>query len=129
MARTIVRGLAVAAFSAWAASARGEEHLVDAGAAYAAVARAAAERNADVATIQQGLSTPGAARAARGMGVPLDRVRAAVPTLSDAELRELAERAAAVPGDPVAGKVDPWVNDVLVVVLIVGIVVLVLSAV
>jgi hypothetical protein len=59
----------------------------------------------------------------------LDRVRAAVPTLTDGELRDLAARAAAVQSDPAAGHLDPWVNDVLIVVLIVGIVLLVLNAV
>ena len=125
----VVTAAAVAALSAWAGSARCEEHLVSAGAAQAAVGHAAAERAADVAAIQGALSTPAARRTARDMGVPLDRVRAAVPTLTDGELHDLAARAAAVQGDPAAGAVDPWVNDVLVVVLIVAIVVLVLSAV
>lgn len=128
MKRSIVT-LVVAALTAWAVTARSEEHLVSAGAAHAAVAGAAAARASDVMTVQEVLSTPAATRAARDLGVSLDRVRAAVPTLTDGELHDLAARAAAVQGDPAAGAVDPWVNDVLVVVLIVAIVVLVLSAV
>ncbi len=63
------------------------------------------------------------------LSVRLDRVRAAVPSLTDLEIHELAARAAELQADPAAGHVDPWVNDVVVVILIVGIVVLVLSAV
>jgi len=128
MNRSVVAGV-VAALLAGAAPARSAEHLVSAGAARAAVEGAAAARAGDIATIQAALSTPAAARVAGGLGVRLDRVRAAVPTLTDAEVHDLAARAAAVQGDPAAGSVDPWVNDVLVVILIVGIVALVLSAV
>jgi len=115
--------------ASWVASATCGEHLVDARAAQAAVQRVAADRAADVAAIQGALRTSVAERAARAMGVPLDRVVSAVPTLSDGEVHDLAVRAAALQGDPLAGQMDPWVNEVLVVILIVGIVVLVLSAV
>jgi hypothetical protein len=125
--KVIIAAAAVVATS-WAASATCGEHLVDAEAAQAAVERAAGERAADVTAIQGALSTPAAAGTAKSIGVSLDRVRAAVPTLTDAELHDLAARAAAIQCDPAAG-VDPWVNEVLIVILIVGIVVLVLSAV
>jgi hypothetical protein len=124
--RVIIAAGALAAAS-WAASAT-SGHLVDAKAAQAAVQRAAADRAADLAAIQGALGTPAAEGAAKAMGVPLDRVRASVPTLTDGEVHDLAVRAAAIQGDPAAG-VDPWVNEVLVVILIVAIVVLVLSAV
>ena len=126
--RIIIAAVAIAA-TAWAASAGCGEHLVDVGAAEAVVQRAATERAAHVTAIQGALRAPAATRAARAMGVSLGRVRAAVPTLTDGELHDLAARAAAIQSDPAAGGVDPWVNEVLVVILIVGIVVLVLTAV
>jgi pyruvate/2-oxoglutarate dehydrogenase complex dihydrolipoamide acyltransferase (E2) component len=129
MKRIVFTTVGVAAFSAWAGPARSAEHLVTGAEATVAVAQVADERAAEVAAVQAVLSTPAAVRAATSMGVSLDRVRAAVPTLTDGELRDLAARAAAVQSDPAAGHLDPWVNDVLIVVLIVGIVLLVLNAV
>jgi prophage antirepressor-like protein len=105
------------------------EHLVAVQAAHDDVARAARRRSDEIVAIQEELSTPAAEKAAGRLSVRLDRVRAAVAVLSDAEIHELAMRAAELRANPVAGQVDPWVNDVVVVVLIVGIVVLVLNAV
>jgi hypothetical protein len=104
------------------------DHLVSPAVSQEQLARAATERAEDVASIERVLSSPRAVSAAGSLGVSLDRVRAAVPSLSDQELRDLAARASLVHADPVAG-VSEDVNDLLVVLLVVAIVVVVLSAV
>jgi histidinol-phosphate/aromatic aminotransferase/cobyric acid decarboxylase-like protein len=52
--------------------------------------------------VQEVLATPEAQRQAKAMGVDLERMKAAVPHLSDAELADLAKRAASAK-DVVAG--------------------------
>jgi hypothetical protein len=90
---------------------------------------AAGQRKRDIVAVERALSTPRAASAAAAVGMRVERVRAAVPALSDAELRDLAARAEALGGDPVAGYREAWVDDFLVIFLVVAIVALVISAV
>jgi hypothetical protein len=130
MSRRIAIGTLVACGTLlWAVRGDASDHLVTARRARADLVRSAEGRAAEIAAVQRALSTPAAGRTARSLSVSLDRVRAAVPSLTDEELHELAARAEAVEADPAAGHVDPWVNDVVVVILIVGIVALVLGAV
>jgi hypothetical protein len=110
-------------------TANASEHLVTAVAAHESVVLAAQRRADEIAAMRLALSTPAAEKAAAALSIRLDRVRAAVPTLTDDEIHDLATRALDPGAGPAAGQVDPWVNDVVVVVLIVGIVVLVLNAV
>ncbi len=63
----------------------------------------AGQRAQNVATVQEILSTPLARETAASVGADLDRVRAGVASLSDAELSDLAARASALQADPVAG--------------------------
>ena len=104
------------------------EHLVWAEARDARLVRAAAEREANLSRLDGLLQSPAAARAASLLGTDRNRIRAALPALSDAEARDLAARAAALTADPTAG-LRGDVNDLLIVFLIVAIVVLVLKAV
>jgi hypothetical protein len=115
----------VAATAGWAAAA---DHLVSADDVQAQLAGAAAQRRQDVASIEDTLESPLARDAAASMGVDLGRLRAAVPALSDADLRDLAARAAALQSDPVAG-LDADIKQLLTIFLIVAIVILVLQAV
>jgi hypothetical protein len=104
------------------------DHLVAPAAVEERLNGAAGQRAHDVAAVERVLSSPRAVSAAAAIGVRVEGVRAAVPLLSDAELRDLAARAQALGGDPVAGT-EAWVNEFLVVFLVVAIVILVISAV
>jgi hypothetical protein len=104
------------------------DHLVPSTAAQRQLARASIEHAQDVATVERALSSPRAASAAATLGVSLDHLKAAVPTLSQSEVRDLAARASLVRTDPIAGYRSEDVDDLLVVLLVVAIVVVVLSA-
>src|SRR5258708_1482499 len=82
---------------------RSEEHLVPRGTIEVRLAEAGVSRSRDLALLQRALSSPRAQDAANAVGVNIVAVRAAVPSLSDGELRDLAARADALDGDPVAG--------------------------
>jgi hypothetical protein len=101
------------------------EHLVDRAAVDAALSESARRAEADRECLDRALGGPEAQRAAQGMGWDIARVRTAAAALSDAEVRELAARAAELDSDPVAGAGD---RDLLTLVLIVLIVVLLLKA-
>jgi hypothetical protein len=105
------------------------DHLLTAAAAQARLAEAEAARQGDLALLDGVLSSPEAAAAAKAVGADLDDVRRAAPTLSDAELRDLAARAAALEADPVAGVSDHDLRWLLYIFLLVAIVILVLKAV
>jgi hypothetical protein len=106
-----------------------QDHLVTTAAAQARLAEAGAVRQHDLAVLDGVLSTPEAVAAARTMGADLDGLRRAAPTLSDAELRDLAVRAAALQTDPVAGVTDHDLRWLLYIFLLVAIVILVIKAV
>ncbi len=127
MRRTLVAVVTVlAGVPCWPAFAA--DHLVSSTAQDRRLAEHAKDRASDVAALEEVLSSATAERAAASIGADLSRVRTAVPTLSDAELRDLAERARAVGVDPVAG-LDHDIHQLLVIFLIVAIVILVLKAV
>jgi len=69
-------------------------HLVEPGQAVERLIEGAASREAKVQLFQSALGTPEARRQARSMGLNADRLRAAVPHLTDAELKDLGSRAA-----------------------------------
>ena len=106
-----------------------EDHLATPQAVEARLAEAEAARQTDVAVLDGVLSSPQATAAARAVGADLDQVRRSVPTLSDAELRDLATRAAALQTDPAAGVSDNDLRWALYIFLIVAIVILVIKAV
>lgn len=111
-----------------AAPAFGSEHVVGVQAAQERLREAGAVRERDRALVRHALSSPQARAAADAVGADLEKVRAAVGTLSDAELAEVAARAAALQSDPVAALASD-VNTLLTIFLIVAIVILVLKAV
>ena len=111
-----------------AGQALAEDHLVSREAARERVVGAATERARSLATLDAALSTPQAAEAAASLGADTAQLRAALPTLSDAEIADLASRAAALQSDPVAG-LDSDIRTLLIIFLIVAIVILVLQAV
>jgi hypothetical protein len=106
-----------------------DDHLVTPQAAQARLAEAEAARQHDLALLDGVLSTPEAVSAAKAVGADLDGIRRAAPTLSDSELRDLAQRASALQTDPVAGVTDSDLRWLLYIFLLVAIVILVLKAV
>jgi hypothetical protein len=80
-----------------------DEHVVSRASIDQKLAGAAAERARNLASINEALSSPSASRAAASVGVGVDRVRRALPRLSDADLRDLSRRAAELRTDPVSG--------------------------
>jgi uncharacterized oligopeptide transporter (OPT) family protein len=105
------------------------DHLVTSDAARARLVEAAAARQSDLAVVGRALSSPEAVSAARTVGADLDAVRQSASMLSDAELRDLAARSAALTADPAAGVSDNDLRWALYIFLIVAIVILVIKAV
>jgi hypothetical protein len=105
------------------------EHLVTTETARARIVEAEAARQGDLAVVGRALSSPEAESAARAVGADLDAVRQSASLLSDAELRDLAGRAAALQADPAAGVSDNDLRWALYIFLIVAIVILVIKAV
>jgi len=122
-----VLAVLVAVLAAGAVSAA--DHLVTAQAAQARLSEAEAARQHDLAVIGGALATPEAAAAARAVGANLEDLRGATAALSDADLRDLARRSAALQADPVAGVSDNDIRWMLYIFLIVAIVILVIKAV
>lgn len=120
--------LSIALASLVAGQAMAADHVVSPEAAQQRMQDAAAAREQGLATLDRALSSPEAARAAASVGADTGALRAALPTLSDAEIADLAQRAAALDTDPVAG-LDQDIRTLLIIFLIVAIVILVLQAV
>ena len=77
-------------------------HLVTPDFAQARLQEANAGREQNLATVESLLASPQGAEGLKMAGVSEARVRAVLPTLSNAELQDLAARAAALQADPVA---------------------------
>jgi hypothetical protein len=105
-----------------------QDHLLGDGVVKARVEQARSERDRDAAIVRDFLESPDATRVAGRLGVDMGRVRSGVSQLSEKELRDLAERATRLRGDPAAG-LSHDTNEILIIILIVGIVLLVLKAV
>jgi hypothetical protein len=95
--------LALAGVLFGSASAHPDDHLVPRQTVDARLADAVRERAQNLATLDETLASAGAARAAAKVGLDVDQLRRALPLLSDAELRDLSRRTAALRSDPVAG--------------------------
>lgn len=120
--------LSIALSTLVAGQALAEDHLVSREAARERLLGATTDRARSLATLDATLSTPAAARAAASLGADTTELRAALPTLSDAEIADLASRAEALSTDPVAG-LDSDIRTLLIIFLIIAIVILVLKAV
>jgi hypothetical protein len=120
--------LSLALASVLAGQAMADDHVVSPAAAAQRLQEASAAREQGLATLDRALSAPEVARAAATVGADTAALRAALPTLSDAEIADLAQRAAVLDTDPVAG-LDDDIRTLLIIFLIVAIVILVLQAV
>jgi len=87
---------------------------------------ASAERERNLATVDALLVSPAGSAAMERVGVSQERVRGALPTLSDAELRDLATRAAALQADPTAAGLTTkqwiWIGVAVVAIVVIIIV-------
>ena len=102
------------------------DHIAAPAAVEARLAEASAQRAENLVAVDDVLASPLAREAASSVGANVDQMRAAVPSLSDAELSDLAARAAALQADPVAG-MDRQMRLLLMIALILVIIVLVLA--
>jgi hypothetical protein len=107
MKRILVALAAAAVLSA--VPARAEEspatagsHLVTPDLAQARLLEAGAARERNLASVESFLASPVGQAGMGAAGVSEARVRGALPLLSDAELQDVAARAAALQADPVA---------------------------
>jgi hypothetical protein len=100
-------------------------HLVTPDVAQARLLEASAERERNLATVDALLVSQAGSAALERVGVSEERVRGALPTLTDAELQDLAARAAALQADPTAGALTTkqWIWIIAAVVAIVVIII------
>jgi hypothetical protein len=127
MRRTLAGLLAVLLAPAHPAFAA--DHLVRGVDVESALLAAVDARSRDLARLDRVLAAPDVAAAAAALGASPAGLSRALSTLSDAELRDLAVRAAALEADPAAGSLDPTIRQLLIIFLIVAIVILVFQAV
>ena len=126
LGRVLAVSLSIALSQIAAPLARAAEggHMVAPGTVSARLVAQARSRDERVRLFQEALAKPEVQKQARSMGLSPDRLRAAVPHLSDIELQDLSARASRA-GDVVAGHST---NDGLailgLVLLLVGLVVL-----
>jgi hypothetical protein len=101
-------------------------HLVTPDVAQARLLEPSAERTRNLARVDALLVSPAGSAALARVGVSGDRVRGALPTLSDAELQDLAARAAALQADPTAAGLTTkqwiWITAAVVVIVVIIIV-------
>lgn len=124
--RTALAALALALLAI--ATPAAADHVVPPQTIEARLLEARAQREGHLASVDRALGTPLAAAAAAQVGADLSSLRSQLPSLSDAELADLAARAQALQGDPVAG-LDSDLRMLLMIFLILAIVILVLQAV
>lgn len=122
-----VLAAAAAFLSLPAGRAAAGDHIATADAVQSRLSEAATQRAQNVATVQEVLSTPIAVDAAASVGADLDRVRAGVSRLSDAELSDLAARASALQSDPVAGALTSNQRLLVTIALVLIVIILVLA--
>src|SRR5262245_43361242 len=104
--RKVLTVLSISFIALVAGQAMAEDHLVSSEAARERVLDAATQRARSLATLDATLATPKAQEVASSLGADTAQLRAALPTLSDAEIADLAARAQALQSDPVAGLDD-----------------------
>lgn len=101
-----------------------EEHLVSPSAMQKRIADSAAERQQNIETITKFFATPVAKRAIKDAHFNSEQVHRAIPTLSDAELADLATRSADAQQKFAAGNLTKPELGVIVIALVVLVVVI-----
>jgi len=103
-------------------------HLLKPDQVTARLAERAAERQAQVALVQDVLGGSEARKQAGAMGVDIEKLRSAVPHLSDSELKDLSQRATQVKDVAAGHHTDDSLLILALVMLIAAIVILIVVA-
>jgi hypothetical protein len=122
MKKSLAALFALAVFAIPAVQA--EEHLVSPQAAQQQLLDATAARAQNLAVVDAFVASPEGTAAMATLGVDATRVRGALSTMTDAELQDVAARAAALQADPVAGAPFSsrqllWIVAIVVAVIVV----------
>ena len=126
--KTLALLAASAALALSAGPALAQDHVAGAQDLSARLGAAESARQRSLESVGRFLASPEAVSAGARVQADLDRVRANVAALSDADLADLAARVDALQMSPVAG-LDDDIRTLLIIFLIVAIVILVLQAV
>jgi hypothetical protein len=100
--------------------ARADDHLVSRSTVQTRLSQVAAQRQVDLTVVRSVLVSPEAITAASRVGLDAHALFERVATLSDEELRDVAERAALLNVDPVAGGARKTVIIVVVILVVLG---------
>jgi hypothetical protein len=100
-----------------------EDHVVTSQALQQQVQTSSADRQKNIDTVTQFLSTPQADRAMKDAKVDAQQVKSAIPTLSDQELANLSARASNAQQDFAAGHIGPSLLTIIILVIVVIIIV------
>ena len=102
---------------------KNQDHVISAQGMQQQVDSSSANRQKNIATLTNLLSTPEAQKAVRDAHVDMAQVRTAIPTLSDQELKDLSTRATNAQNDFAAGHIGPGLLTIIVLGIIVIIIV------
>lgn len=106
-----------------ATPANDQDHIVTSQALQQQVQSSSEDRQKNVETVTQFLSTPQADRAMKDAKVNAEQVRAAIPTLSDQELANLSARASSAQQEFAAGHIGPSLLTIIILAIVVIIIV------
>ncbi len=106
---------------------RAQNHVVSPADLQKQVMSASQQRQSNIETLQQFLSTPLAEKAMKDANINPRQVQNAIPTLSDQELAQLSARADKAQRDFAAGDLSQ--RDILLIILAVVVLVLIIVAV
>ncbi len=104
-----------------------QSHVVSPAEVQKQVLAASQTRQHNEDMVRQFVSSPQAAKAIKAAGMDPGRVNAAVPTLSDQELSQIAARAEKTQADFAAGNIDN--HDLLLILVAVAVLILLIVAV
>lgn len=104
-----------------------QDHVVSSQALQQQVDASSAARQKNIETLTQFLSSPQADRAMRDAHIDAAKVRTAIPTLSDQELRDLSTRASNAQQEFAAGHIGPSLLTIIIVAIVVIIVVAIVA--
>jgi hypothetical protein len=126
-ARMFIAGILIAIFSFPASIIAAETHVVSPADLQRETIAASQARAHNLQTVTQFVSSQKAEKALRSAHIDPIRVKAAVSSLTDAELAQLASRSARAQADFAGGRIDD--HDLLIILVAVAVLVLVIVAV
>jgi hypothetical protein len=106
----------------------GQEHIVTPGQMTAAMTQKLASEDADRAAVHQALARPEVHNVASTMGVDLERVNAAVDTMSGANLEQAASTARQVNQQLVGGASTVVLSTTTIIIILLAVILIVVIA-